>query len=109
MNTVRRPYGFEVQLENSGTRTLTRCRTFKPELIVSDVCMPNMDGGELAALIRSDPRLAGTPVVFLTSIVSKKDTGQESRLSGGYEFVPKPVGVPTLVGTLSSISRPNRP
>ncbi len=89
--------GFDVHVENSGARALASCRTFKPELILSDVCMPDMDGGELAGLIRSDPKLASTPIMFLTSIVSKQDTGQETRLSGGYEFIPKPVDIPTLI------------
>ena len=94
---LERTGGFEVLVENSATRAVATCRTFKPELIVSDVCMPNMDGGEFAGLIRSDQKLAGTPIVFLTSLVSKNDTTQKSPQSSSYEFIPKPVDVPTLI------------
>jgi CheY-like chemotaxis protein len=88
---------YEVQVENSSTRAVAICRTFHPDLILSDVCMPDMDGGELAARIRSDPRLRDTPVLFLTSIVSKDEAGQSACTSGGYEFIAKPVDIRTLI------------
>lgn len=95
--SLERTGDYEVQVENSSTRAVTICRTFHPELILSDVCMPDMDGGELASRIRSDARLRDTPVLFLTSIVSRQETGLSTRTSGGYEFIAKPVDIPTLI------------
>lgn len=88
---------YEVEVENSSTRAIAVCHTFHPELVLSDVCMPDMDGGELASRIRSDPKLRNTPVLFLTSIVSRNETGQSVCTSSGYEFIAKPVDLRTLI------------
>jgi len=81
---------FEVLEENNATRALETARSFQPDLILLDVVMPDMDGGDIAAQIKADPALKTVPIVFLTAIVTEKETAKRQSF-GGYPFISKPV------------------
>ncbi len=89
---------FEVREENKATSALATAREFKPDLILLDVIMPTLDGGDVAGQIENDRQLRRTPVVFLTATVTHREAGPGGRLtSGGAVFVPKPVSLDHLI------------
>ena len=88
---------YEVREEYHGREALITARAFKPDFIILDVCMPEMSGGDIAARIKSDPQLRSIPVVFLTSVVSKAEAGENTLVSGEYHFFSKPVNLRKLV------------
>jgi CheY-like chemotaxis protein len=92
--------GYEVLGENRATNALSAARTFRPDLILLDVMMPGMDGGEVAARLRLDPLLRDTPVIFLTAIVSNEETDGHEMMSGAETFLAKPVDIGELKKTL---------
>src|ERR1700735_1286857 len=73
---------YEVREENNPTRAVEVAREFKPDLILLDLIMPEMDGGTLAAKIREEPLLRFVPIVFLTAIVSPKEAETRKTLDG---------------------------
>src|SRR6478672_10899631 len=75
--------GFDVMVENNGANAYTVAREFQPDFIFLDVIMPDVDGGEAAAMIRSDPALEHVPIVFLTAGVSKETTRVKGGVIGG--------------------------
>ncbi|MGZ4985183.1 MAG: response regulator [Chthoniobacterales bacterium] len=81
---------YEIQEENNSGRALQTARSFEPDLILLDVMMPDFDGGDVAAQMRADPKLKDVPIVFLTAIVTEKETTARPIL-GGYPFISKPV------------------
>ncbi len=81
---------YEIQEENNSGRALQTARSFEPDLILLDVMMPDFDGGDVAAQIRSDAKLKDVPIVFLTAIVTEKETTTRPIL-GGYPFISKPI------------------
>lgn len=85
-----------------GLEGLAKAREARPDLIVSDVRMPGLDGFELCAAVRADPDLFQTPLVLLTSL--NDDTSRKKgKLVGASAFLTKPVSVDELrrtVGTL---------
>lgn len=85
--------GYEVREENRGTRGLAAAREFQPDLILLDVIMPDVDGGDVAAQIKTDQNLKNTPIVFLTAVVTKKEEG----MVGGHPFIAKPVDAEEVV------------
>ena len=99
---------FEVREENRATGAVTTAREFKPDLILLDVIMPTMDGGDVAAQIQNDRHLKGTPIIFLTATVSQREAGPTGALnSGGCLFLAKPVSVEALVKVINeSIRKP---
>jgi len=88
---------FEVREENRATSAVATARDFKPHLILLDVIMPSMDGGDVAAHIQNDRLLRGTPIVFLTATVSRREAGPGGLNSGGALFLAKPVSVEDLI------------
>ncbi len=90
---------YEICEENRSKHALETARSFKPDLILLDVVMPGLDGGDVAAQLRTDPQLQKVPIVFLTSIVTEKES-TEQPLLGGYPFISKPVKPARLVETI---------
>ena len=88
--------GYEVLGENHATNALIAARTFRPDLILLDVMMPGMDGGDVAARLRADPLLSDTPILFLTAIVSNQETDGHEKVSGAETFLAKPVDIGEL-------------
>ncbi len=82
---------YEVRAENRGSAALQAAREFKPDLILLDVAMPDMDGGEVAAQLRADDALKGTPIVFLTALVKKQEVVTSGGDIGGYAYIAKPL------------------
>jgi twitching motility two-component system response regulator PilG len=88
-------WGLEFFDATNGVTGLQRAREVKPDLIISDVQMPEMDGFALCAAIRADPALYATPFVLLTSL--KDDASrQRGRLVGASAFLNKPIAVDDL-------------
>ena len=88
---------FEVREENKASGALAAARDFKPDLILLDVIMPAMDGGDVAGQIRNDRHLKTTPIIFLTATVSQREAGQGGLNSGGDLFLAKPVSLENLI------------
>lgn len=81
--------GDRVRTVADGLEALSMCVSDPPDIVLTDVNMPRMDGWQLLRMIRARPNLAGVPVVFLTSL-----DGDEERLKGyqlGVDaYIPKP-------------------
>jgi len=94
--------GFEVATATNGQQALTTARTFKPDLVVLDVMMPELDGFEVVRRLRGE----GTrvPVLFLTA----KD-GTEDKVTGltlgGDDYVTKPFSLDEIVARIKAILR----
>ncbi len=58
--------GFEVATSDGGAEVIDLARRERPDVILMDVLMPELDGPELVARLRAEPDLAPTPVIFLT-------------------------------------------
>ncbi|GHU12898.1 response regulator [Spirochaetia bacterium] len=81
---------YEVLLAKSGELALQICSREKPDLILLDVEMPEMNGFETIARIKQDPGMYQIPVIFLTG---NNDTATEVKClqSGAMDFITKPV------------------
>lgn len=81
---------YDICNETDSRRALATARSFQPDLILLDVMMPHLDGGDVAAQIRSDPLLKSVPIVFFTALVTAGETNKRP-LFGGYPFIAKPM------------------
>ena len=95
----------DVRVENHGSRVLATAREFLPDLIFLDIVIPDADGGALAAEIEADPVLQGTPIVFLTALVSQDETGDTSMQIGGRPFLAKPVHPESVLAYIDKHAR----
>ena len=100
---------YEVRVENKATYAVPAAREFKPDVILLDVIMPAMDGGDVANQIKRDRNLKGTPIIFLTATVSKREAGDVGFNSGGELFLAKPISVETLIHCIEEHTRKPEP
>lgn len=82
---------YEVRSENDGTEAVRAARAFRPDLILLDIVMPDVDGPEIATRVREDEELKDTPIVFLTALVKRSVVGPSGKDIGGYPFIAKPL------------------
>jgi CheY-like chemotaxis protein len=82
---------YVVREENDALAALSTADEFQPHLILLDMKMPRMDGGELAACLQGNPKLKGVPIVFLTGSVTREQIAENGALRKGIPFLAKPV------------------
>src|SRR5882672_4520081 len=88
--------GYSVWEENEPARAHQTAQRVRPDLVLLDIVMPEIDGGEVAARIESDPALHRTPVVFLTGLVTKAEAKSGLQIHG-HPFLAKPISIPELI------------
>jgi len=87
---------YQVLEENDATKAHETARSFKPDLILLDIIMPKIDGGELAAQIQADHELHNTPIIFLTALVTTDEAKNGVHIEG-HLAVAKPINIPELI------------
>ena len=89
--------GYRVAMAADGLQALARLREERPAVVLSDIEMPRMDGFDLARNIRADARLAGLPIVMITSRIAEKH--REHAMSLGVDhYLGKPYSEDELMG-----------
>lgn len=69
--------------ENVSKAALAAAEGFQPDLILLDVMMPGLDGGNLASQVQTSPKLKAVPRVFLTAAVTREEVRARRGLVGG--------------------------
>ena len=91
---------YVVREENDAKAALSAAEEFQPHLILLDVMMPGMDGGDVAACFRENEKLKAVPIVFLTVVVTKEEVDARGGLIGGRPFLAKPVVLSEVLACL---------
>ena len=89
-------HGYQVETANNGVQALAKIRDSRPDLLVSDVMMPEMDGFELLANVRRDPALMDLPVIMLTAKAQDRDV-MEGYKTGADMYLTKPFNPAELI------------
>src|SRR5574341_58208 len=94
---------FEVIAASDGAGALSRLQGLsrRPDIIVSDIGMPNMDGYEFLAAVRERPEWMTIPFIFLTARGEKQDI-RDGKLRGADDYVVKPFEFPDLLASIQS-------
>lgn len=88
---------YEVRVENESPGAVQAAREFQPDVVLLDVVMPDMDGGDVAAKFQEDPSLSRVPIIMLTALVAEGETSSGSvAQSGSMSVLPKPVDMAML-------------
>ena len=88
--------GFEILPATSGRHALKRLAARRPDLILLDLLMPEMDGFEVCRRIRENPEWAEIPIIFLSS-ADDKELIVRAFESGGVDYITKPFNHAELV------------
>ncbi len=85
----KRPY--EVQIETDSTKALGAAQVFNPDLILLDMIMPEMDGGNVAYQLKQDDALKRVPIIFVTAVAKPVE---------GFPFLSKPVAIEEVIACI---------
>lgn len=91
---------YRVRTENRALHAVSAAKEFKPDLILLDVMMPDMDGGDVASALQAEPDLRQAQIVFLTAAVKKEEIKTHGGVVGGFPYLAKPVDVETVISCL---------
>src|SRR5215213_5250682 len=94
--------GYQVVTAKSGVEALVRLAESLPDLIISDVRMPGMDGYQLVGTLRSNPRTELVPIIFLTAKSNREDRITGFR-NGVDAYVTKPFDPEELLVIIANI------
>lgn len=81
--------GFTIESANDGEHGLERMHEVKPDLLITDINMPKMDGFELIEAVRAVPEFRGTPILVLSTEFSE-DKKARARNAGATGWITKP-------------------
>ncbi len=96
--------GFRVSTADNGLRGLEEARRVKPDLIILDIMMPEMDGVEVCRQLRSEQLFNNTVVAFLTA--RDEDYSQIAALDvGGDDYITKPIRPRVLISRVNALLR----
>ena len=82
-------------LAESGEAALRKIRESRPQLILTDISMPGMDGYELCRILKADKKTKNIPVIFISAYDNPKDVIEGLTL-GGTDYITKPF-IPEVV------------
>ncbi|MES2592492.1 MAG: response regulator [Bacteroidota bacterium] len=97
-----RKKGFIVITANNGLEGIKQAQIEYPQIIISDVLMPEMDGIEMCKTIRKIPRLNAIPFLFLTAVNDDYKV-LYAFLSGADQFISKPIKFENLFEIISHV------
>jgi two-component system, OmpR family, KDP operon response regulator KdpE len=101
LRTVLTSHGYQVRTAAEGESALTSFREWRPELVITDLFMPHMDGVELCRRIRA---VSGVPIIVL-SVKGEERTKVEALDSGADDYVTKPFGIDELLARVRAALR----
>jgi CheY-like chemotaxis protein len=94
--------GHEVVTADNGAQALDLVRARRPDLIVTDLAMPEVDGIKLLQAVKADPALAGIPVVLISASTERARLEQALAL-GAVAFILKPFSPAELRDRLEAV------
>ena len=96
---------YEVREEHVGSRALAAAKEFKPDIVLLDVVMPDIDGGTVVSQIRCSEELKNTQVVFLTAVVTKQEVSTNSGTLNSTPCIAKPVATEELIACIEKYTK----
>jgi DNA-binding response OmpR family regulator len=96
---------YEVRAENWAPRGVSAALEFKPDVILLDVMMPGLDGGQVASRLQASSRTSGIPIVFLTAAVKPEEVGSHGGFIGGFPYLAKPVDLDHVIACIEKVLR----
>jgi CheY-like chemotaxis protein len=94
---------FKVLTTTNGADGLIIASRERPDLILLDIIMPEMGGGQVAELLLENPKTRNIPVLFITAIASRREVQSQEGVIGGRNFIAKPVTPEELMAKIDGI------
>jgi twitching motility two-component system response regulator PilH len=104
--------GFEIAEASDGAEAITKAKALKPDLVVMDIDMPNVNGTEAVLEIKGTPESANVPIVFFSSLdkpwpgMAMEDKAQVAQNLGAVTFLKKSEELDVIVAKIKELVTP---
>ncbi len=95
--------GYSVIITTNGTHAIALAKSQHPDLIILDIVMPGMDGGEVAAKLKEHPLTRSIPVIFLTALLTKTEEYEKNHTISGNIAFAKPFDTEELLAQIKEL------
>ncbi len=107
---LERTQQYEVRVENWAEDAFKSVCEFRPDLIILDVIMPRMAGGDVVGQIKTHPGFKKLPILFLSAAISRHRVKEHGGVLNGFPFLAKPASLDEVIhGIESSLASTHRP
>ena len=93
--------GYAVVKAANGTDAVAMARKELPALIICDICLPDIDGGEVSHHLGKDIKTKDIPIIFLTALLKKEEGQKEQPPESEMHFLAKPFDPQELLDTIA--------
>jgi CheY-like chemotaxis protein len=93
---------YEARVEKWPEDAVAAAREFRPHLVLLDIFMPRMPGGNVVAAFEADPVLKDTPIVFLTGAVRRHQVEEHEGIISHHPCLAKPASVEEIISCIES-------
>jgi len=97
--------GHTIITATCGSDAIILARTKHPDLIILDIALPDILGGQVAATLKQYPQTSGIPIIFLSALFSKADESKKGHTIGGNTIFAKPCDLNELQTTIEQLVR----
>ncbi len=94
---------FKVSIAHNATEAMNIAKAQKPDIILLDMMMPLISGGELATALRKEETTKDIPIIFLTAVLTKEEVGKTMRKMGDKRYIAKPVKTQELIDSIKQV------
>ena len=96
--------GFDIFVEKTGKKGIKMIKEKEPDLVLLDICLPDIDGFELCKVLRSDVKTKNYPIIMLTARIEDNDRIEGLKL-GADDYITKPYNAEELVLRIKNLLR----
>jgi two-component system cell cycle response regulator DivK len=95
-------HGHDAQAVTDSRQALQSAQEFQPDLVITDIQLPHVNGLELIRMIREDRQLRSVPIMAVTAYAAAEDEDR-IRAAGAEAYVSKPISVPKFVAQVDEL------
>ncbi|MCK4390450.1 MAG: response regulator [Desulfobacterales bacterium] len=103
LSDILKRANYEVISTTRGKEAIELAINRRPDVVILDIGLPDMDGTEVAAVFGGNPSTADIPIIFLTGIITKQEEESVGRKTGKHYIIAKPVRVKVLLEMVSKV------
>lgn len=94
---------FEVLTAFDAAEGISTAKAEKPDIILLDMMMPLISGGEIASALRKEEMTKNIPIIFLTAVITKEEVGKTMKEMGANRYIAKPVKTQELIDSIKQV------
>ena len=94
-------HGYDVITASKGKDAVFFAKSNQPDVIVLDIAMPDMDGGDVAQALDDNPATQNIPIIFLTALMTKEEESLKSAGKRVVQMLSKPANEEDLISALN--------